>query len=221
MDSNSTPIISAQQAPHKDLHTLVQRHIQTEYKNIIPEYAQSAFIHVNNIIQASDKDVVLDSGCGTGESSYKLAKLYPQHWVVAIDRSKHRLARSHAHGTQPDNLIFVRCDVVHFWQLILHAQWSVEQHYLFYPNPWPKAGHVQRRWHGHPIFPTLLTLSKRISLRTNWQVYAQEFSLALSLGLSKNIEVEQLEINSPMTAFERKYSQSGHSLYLVETILKR
>ena len=33
-----------------------------------------------------------------------------------------------------------------------------EQHYLLYPNPWPKAKHLQRRVHGHGSFPLLLQL---------------------------------------------------------------
>lgn len=220
MDSNSTPISSAQQAPHKNLQRIVSRHQQTQYKNIIPDYAQSVFAAVNAIIQAGDKRIILDSGCGTGESSYKLAAQYQNHWVVAIDKSRHRLQRSYTHGMLPDNLLFVQCDLIYFWSLALDAQWTIDRHYLLYPNPWPKAGHLQRRWHGHPIFPTLVTLSQHISLRTNWQVYAQEFALSLQLFLNEQVVVELLKITSPLTAFERKYQQSGHSLYSVEAKLK-
>lgn len=220
MDSNSTPIISAQQAPHKNLQSIVRRHQQTQYKNIIPEYAQSVFADVNALVQASDKNIILDSGCGTGESSYKLASQHQNHWVVAIDKSKHRLQRSHAHGSLPENLLFVQCDLVYFWSLALDAQWPVDRHYLLYPNPWPKAGHLQRRWHGHPIFPTLIALGQHISLRTNWQIYAREFALSLQLLLNDSVVVEQLKISSPLTAFERKYQQSGHSIYAVEAKLK-
>jgi tRNA G46 methylase TrmB len=220
MDSNSTPIISAQQAPHKNLLTVVGRHQQSHYKNIIPEYARSAFARVDAIVQQDNKHIILDSGCGTGESSHKLACQYQDHWVVAIDKSKHRLQRSHAHGLRPDNLLFVQFDLIYFWSLALEAKWPIDKNYLLYPNPWPKAGHLQRRWHGHAIFPTLVALSKYISLRTNWQVYALEFALALQLFLKQQIAVEQLEVTSPLTAFERKYLRSGHSLYCVEADLK-
>lgn len=216
MDSNSTPIISAQEGPHKDLHKILQRHQQAEFKNIIPDFALSAFTKVDAIVQAGDQAIILDSGCGTGESSYQLAKQFPNHWVIAIDKSQHRLDRSHAHGAQPHNLMFVRCDLIHFWGLVAKAQWPIDRHYLLYPNPWPKPSHLQRRWHGHPIFPTLTTLSKNIILRTNWQIYAQEFALALEILMEQPVDVASLTISEPMTAFERKYNRSGHSLYAVE-----
>lgn len=219
MDSNSTPIVSAQQAPHKDLSAVLRKHQQADYKITIPEYARSAFSSINRIIQLVDNKIILDSGCGTGESSYQLARQYPQHWVVAIDKSSHRLKRSHAHGAQPDNLLFVQCNLIYFWLMAAEASWSVDQHYLLYPNPWPKAGHLQRRWHGHPVFPTLLTIGKRITLRTNWYIYAQEFAFSLTYFMRREVAVEPLKTTPPMTAFERKYQKSGHPLFSVETLV--
>lgn len=217
MDSNSSLIDSGQQAPHKDLRMLVQKHIKYPYQNIIPDHARASFEKVHEQISQQAQPVILDSGCGTGESSYHLAQQYPQHWVIGIDKSQHRLDRSHAHGPLPDNLILIRDNLIYFWQLALAANLPVQNNYLFYPNPWPKPGQLQRRWHGHPIFPILMKLSPNICLRTNWRIYAEEFVLALELCMNKKIQVRKLTINTAITAFERKYKNSGHDLYEVNT----
>ena len=213
MDSNSSPIISAQHAPHKDLTTILNKHSVNEYKLIIPDDARRKFDELNQIILANPQPIILDSGCGTGESSYYLTQHYPQYWVIGIDKSQHRLSKSSMHGNQPENLLFVCTNLIYLWQLAFEANWLIQKNYLLYPNPWPKASQLKRRWHGHPIFPTLIKLSKKIELRTNWNVYAEEFSLALQFYLNKKIAVEQLQIEKPMTAFERKYTASAHSLY--------
>lgn len=42
----------------------------------------------------STRPVILDSGCGTGRSTRHLATLYPDHWVIGVDRSFVRLTRN-------------------------------------------------------------------------------------------------------------------------------
>ena len=213
--AKSSLIISSQTAPHKNLAKLVLRYQNSEFQDSIPKHAINAFQIANEFV--SSKKVILDSGCGTGESSYRLAKKFPEHKVIAIDKSIDRLQRSHSYGDQPANLLFVQCDCVHLWRLILQAKWNVERHYLFYPNPWPKPGHLQRRWHGHPIFPTMVALGGVLTMRTNWKVYAEELAQALEMIGCSNVEMKPLvlDVESAFTAFERKYIHSKHQLYEV------
>ena len=90
---------------------------------------------------------------------------------------------------------------------------AIAQHYLLYPNPWPKAKHVKRRWHAHPVFPAIIDLGGRLELRTNWSIYAREFELALThLGIDA-ARVEPLAPATTWTPFERKYRASGHPLF--------
>ena len=212
---NSTPVISAQTHPHKNLQRRVARYIQTDYINSIPNYVQEEFSLVNSAVQQRNQKVILDSGCGTGESAFKLARLYPQKIVVAVDKSANRLQRSHVHGEVPINLIFVRCNLVYFWQMVSKEKWNIAAHYLFYPNPWPKPGHLKRRWHAHPIFPTLIKLGGVLTMRTNWKIYADEFALALQSHFHVPVFVNKIVGSDAFTAFERKYMQSDHDLYQV------
>jgi hypothetical protein len=50
-------------------------------------------------------------------------------------------------------MVFVRADLVDYWRLLAEAGIGLARHYILYPNPWPKIGHLARRWHAHPVFP--------------------------------------------------------------------
>ena len=194
---------------------LWQRYSKTQFRAPIPRRAIDAFAAAHKFVQKNNRPVILDSGCGNGESSYYLAARYPQHSIVAVDKSAHRLSRAHAHGPQAETLLFARADCISLWRLIRPAGWPIERHFLFYPNPWPKPGHLQRRWHAHPVFPTLLSLGGRLTLRTNWPIYAREFSQALDF-FNKSVEpVLELQLTQAITPFERKYMRSQHKLFAV------
>jgi tRNA G46 methylase TrmB len=81
-----------------------------------------------------------------------------------------------------------------------------------YPNPWPKASQFKRRIHGHGAFPVLARLGGEVELRTNWNVFAEEFAQAAPL-IGLNGAVETFTPAEPMTLFERKYRERGHALW--------
>jgi tRNA G46 methylase TrmB len=88
-----------------------------------------------------------------------------------------------------------------------------DRHYLLYPNPWPKIGHLSRRWHGHPVFPAMLALGGLLECRSNWRIYVEEFCFAIIRLTSLSAACEIYEPEAVMTPFERKYLESGHTLY--------
>lgn len=215
---NSPLIVSSQTAPHKNMPKLVRKYLRSEFQDSIPKYAYDAFEIANEFI--ADAPIVLDSVCGTGESSWRLAKRYPEMKVLGVDKSSARLQRCHQYGAQPENLMLLQSNCVHLWRLIKQSSWNIQRHYLFYPNPWPKPGHLQRRWHAHPIFPTLFGLGGVLTLRTNWHIYALEFVQALELmseqlSQKRHFNVNTLQLEKAMTPFERKYLKSQHPLYEV------
>lgn len=80
----------------------------------------------------------------------------------------------------PTNLLLLRADLVDFWILASRDDaWTVEEHAILYPNPYPKRTQVLRRWHGHPVFPLLLGLGGKITLRSNWKAYLEEVCQAV------------------------------------------
>lgn len=219
---NSSPITSAQTGIHDDLHALVARHAQHAFRKPVTAYNQDAFDRSIAAWEAAGRaPLILDTGCGVGLSTLNLAAQFPDHFVIGIDQSADRLARNtHWEGPEPDNLCFVRADLVDYWRLTLNAGIRPAQQYLLYPNPWPKIGHLARRWHGHAVFPTIVALGGVIECRSNWQIYVEEFAQALHQLTGKDVATEAFTTDAPITPFERKYLASGHSLWRCQTTLE-
>jgi len=218
---NSRPVQSNQADVHPRLLAHLQRQSARPWQQPYHRPSRRVFQQIEEwrLAQGRERPVVVDAGCGTGLSTVRLAGRYPDALIVGIDRSAARLQRAGvAVGDAPrtdGRVLWARAELETFWRLALAAQWPVEAHYLLYPNPWPKSAHLGRRWHGHPVFPTLLALGRQIHLRCNWRIYADEFALAArSLGR----EVEGPERLAPagepaLSPFEEKYRASGHALW--------
>ena len=208
---NGSRAVSSNQAwVHPALPGLVQKHIDSRHQRPVAAHNRAAFEQMLGALADAPRPLVLDSFCGTGSSTAILADRHPGHLVVGIDKSAHRLAR---HGLlKAGNYLLLQADCEDIWQLLLREQLSLDYHYLFYPNPWPKAKHLQRRVHGHAAFPWLLGLGGLIELRSNWQVYVEEFGLAMQLAGSPG-RVNRIDATAPVTLFEQKYHRSGHKLW--------
>ena len=143
-------------------------------------------------------------------STALLAEKHPDKWVVGIDQSAHRLAK-HPHSIA-ENCLLLRAEAEPFWQCLTEAEIPLYAHWLLYPNPWPKASQFKRRVHGHGAFPVLARLGGSLEMRTNWAIYAQEFAEAAAL-IGCGGRVDAFAPEAPMTLFEKKYQQRGHTLW--------
>ena len=213
MFANSHVVESRQTAPHPRLCEIVARHLDMPYRRVPSEAGREAFA---TVVERLRQPFVLDAGCGTGASTLALARRFPQHLVLGVDKSAARLAvgrRLLEADCSFANAILLHCELVDLWQLAAAAGLRCVQQFLLYPNPWPKPEHVMRRWHAHPVLPCVLALGGAIELRTNWRVYAQEFAQALRVA-GVEIECATLAVDpQPLTPFERKYAASGHALW--------
>ena len=209
MQANSRRISSQQQRPHPDLHRLVTRHLDTRWQRPLHTLTPPVLEALSDAL-AGGRPLVLDSFCGTGHSTRILAQWHPDCTVIGVDKSSSRLAR---HGERSDdNYLLLRAQCEEVWAWLAARGCRLQAHYLLYPNPWPKPAQLQRRVHGHPGFASLLRLGGRLELRCNWQVYAEEFGLALAVaGLLP--AVSRLPEGDPLSLFERKYRNSGHPLW--------
>jgi tRNA (guanine-N7-)-methyltransferase len=52
-------------------------------------------------------------------------------------------------------------------------------------------------------------------MRCNWKVYAQEFAFAVNRLAGSAVQPALLDKAEPVSAFERKYRNSGQELYQV------
>jgi len=227
MIGNSKEVESNQTGIHKDLDGLVNRYLNSEFRRPIADHTRKAFEEAQAFVAKFRTPIVLDSGCGTGLSTLNLAKRFPENPVIGVDKSEVRLSKADARADNgeplPNNVLYVRAELLDFWKLASDAKWNICFHALFYPNPWPKQSGLRYRFHGNPIFPTLVSLSPKLEMRTNWKIYAEEFRLALEIVVKKqNLNAQILEEefvpNEPISAFEKKFKESGHTLYKVRLL---
>ena len=216
----SRTVHSSQVAVHERLEELVRRHAVSPWQAPLHRPTVELFECVADWrrAQGTDRPLVLDTGCGTGASTRRLVKRHPDQLVLGVDQSAARLRRVGADaGFATEGAVaWVRAELTTFWRLVGEAGWPISHQYLLYPNPWPKPGQVQRRWHGHPVFPTIVSLGGRLELRTNWRVYADELRLALETLAQTPGAVQPLDPGKEaLTPFERKYAASGHALWQV------
>ncbi|OWV14152.1 methyltransferase domain-containing protein [Fibrobacter sp. UWB5] len=224
---------------YKNLEAVVRKYAATTFLRPVADHTREAFEMASDFVRSfygskatGRLDLVLDSGCGTGESTIHLARKFPNVPVIGIDKSSVRLSKAgnerqlevSAGGScdVPANAFWVRAELLDFWRLALDrvqaGEWNVLHHALYYPNPWPKESEATRRFHLHPIFPVLMRLSPVTELRTNWEIYACEYKEAARIAgdcLSLNVSAEcsAFSPENPETAFERKYQTAGQELY--------
>ncbi|MFB3078221.1 MAG: tRNA (guanosine(46)-N(7))-methyltransferase TrmB [Lysobacterales bacterium] len=220
--SLSSIVRSTQTGLHPRLVALVRKHMAAEWRQPLHAPTVDAFTVLAAAGVDPEKKIVLDSGCGTGESTRQIAQYHPDCLVIGVDKSKARLKTltgSHfSHNVflyREGNTIWLRAELASFWRLAVQAGWRLHRHYLLYPNPWPKPGQVSRRWHAHPVFPTLLQLGGRLELRCNWEIYAREFAAAVEMAGCRDVQLTEGVDSCITTPFESKYRNSGQTLYRV------
>ncbi len=210
----SSRVATSQTDIHPKLRRLHAQYQQAAFNKPASEHTRRAFARAEELARTQGRPLILDSGCGVGESTVALAKAFPDHLVLGIDKSVARLNKHHAYrDLQIQNYALLRADLVDFWRLAAAHQWQVERHYILYPNPWPKKEAVKKRWHGHPVFADLLKLGKYLELRSNWRIYVEEFAYAVFLCTGRKFEVTSYAPAPPITPFERKYLASQQEFY--------
>lgn len=219
LGGNSRSIHSSQEGVHPNLVKLLKRQAGHTWHAPVQNHSQLAFDEVKKWLMSSaqcnehellDQSIILDTGCGVGRSTAVLAEKYSDHFVIGIDKSAQRLTKQ---KQLPNNAFMVRADLVDFWRLAAADNWQLAKHYFLYPNPWPKPGHLQRRWQAHPVFATIVKLGGDIECRSNWKLYLEEFSIALDF-YKRSSELATLPVaDQPITPFEQKYQASGQTCW--------
>ena len=219
MDYQSRGIETNQDRVHSDLEKLVTRHLSSKFLKPIAHHSEAIFAEVDAQVQAWQGPVVLDSCCGVGESTLHLAQQHPDALVIGVDKSAHRLGKNKTYGEAGERCILVRADLNDFWRQAILADWQLSHHYILYPNPWPKAKHVQRRWHGGPLFPSIIALGGVLEMRSNWAIYLEEFAAALALAGKASTLTPLAKSIAPITPFERKYQATEQVLWQLQSNL--
>jgi tRNA (guanine-N7-)-methyltransferase len=214
---DSRAVVSSQTELHDGLDALLSRHLAHRYQKPVAAYNRAAVDLAHAAwLGAGKPPLILDSGCGVGLSTLRLAEQFAQHFVIGVDQSLDRIGRNTIwSGPAPANSMRIRANLTDFWRLMLDAGMRPARHYLLYPNPWPKKKHLARRWHGHAVFPAMVALGGVFECRSNWKIYTDECAFALARLTGKHVEAEPWmpDPDSILTPFERKYLGSGQALW--------
>ncbi|WP_094752759.1 tRNA (guanine(46)-N(7))-methyltransferase TrmB [Psychromonas sp. CD1] len=214
---NSRIITSNQNGLHEQLDEVVLKHLKHRFQKPYQKHTLDAFKACEKWVEQQNKPIIFDSCCGVGESTYHLALRHPEAIVLGLDKSADRLSK---HGIEAaDNYRLLQVNLNDFWRLALDAGWHLSHHYLLYPNPWPKAKHLQRRWHGSAVFPAIIALGGELELRSNWFTYIKEFARALELA-GQSSQIQEYQAAKAITPFERKYWASGQASLQLKASLK-
>lgn len=193
----------------------------------VAQNTRDAFEAIYLNVPLKNKNIILDSGCGTGRSTEQLANLYPNDFVIGVDRSLPRLEQNAKKRervmTDNDDVLMqkitenawtVRADLHGFWRLCtLSMDCSISHHYLLYPNPYPKAKRWKQRFYGHPSFPLMLSMSPITTVRSNWRLYLEEFATAAKiLGYNCTL-LDRVPEDQAWTNFEAKYWAVGEPTF--------
>lgn len=209
---------SSQASVHPNLERQVRRHLQSRWMQPLHRPSTETYASLKEsgaLLEGAP--LILDSGCGTGASTRRLALQFPASTVIGVDQSQARLAKSGLNQgfLREGNCILLRAELATLWRLLKRDGVTLQRHYLLYPNPWPKPGHLSRRWHAHPVFPHMLALGGEIEMRCNWEIYAREFALAVSLATGADLSLEPFQAAQGISPFEQKYLQRGQELFVV------
>lgn len=201
-------VTTNQDGIHQDLELIVAKQ-SLKYQRPIADFSIETFKQIKALIKGNE--VIFDLGCGIGESSYRLARMYPDKFIIGIDKSISRLMRKNIFKKEKmNNVALFRgelFDLIYLiYQSYIISEIKIDSLYFLYPNPWPKKKHIKRRFHGNSIAPFIFSIKRPIILRSNWRLYLEEFSFVADLYGRKTLEIGPKNIVDPLTPFERKYS---------------
>jgi tRNA (guanine-N7-)-methyltransferase len=111
MFANSRQVHSNQVSPHPRLADFVARHLRSPHLRAPSAAGRAAFASV--VERLAQAPFILDAGCGTGASTFAIARAMPQFCVLGLDKSIARLQVSQREGDAglaPANAILLHCE---------------------------------------------------------------------------------------------------------------
>ena len=151
-------------------------------------------------ILALEKNIILDIGFGTGDSTIALKDMFPQHIVLGIEAYKPGIK----------NLLSKNIYVHYGDALLLIENISsntISQVYMLFPDPWQKKKHRKRRLFNEYTFKVIISIIKKngfFHFSTDNINYAIEAKKIISKVTSDDIVFSKNRGFRPITKFEKK-----------------
>jgi len=184
-----------------------------ENRRPIPAYIKE----IKQTLLGLDREIIIDAFCGVGESTYHLAKQFPNHIILGFDKSLNRLeTKSRFKEDLPENMLLFRSDIMDLYpmlyNLVREEKLKIYKQFILYPNPWPKKKNLKRRIYANPIVSFVFALSNEIEVRSNWGRLIVEFSIVSEYFKFHSV-IQKIETETSLTPFERKYRSSDQNVF--------
>ena len=171
----------------------------------------------------------IEIGCGKGNYSLDMAKMYKDTGFIAIEKNESAAgiaAKKYDEDTEDKHLKLIQDDASSI------GEWfgprEVDVIHLNFSDPWPKSRHEKRRL----TYKTFLDTYKQI-LPANGEIHFKtdnrglfEYSLASFSQYGMVLNKVWLDLHASdyegnvMTEYERKFSEKGQVIYRVEAQFK-
>lgn len=209
---NSKRITNYKLLKREEIYSILKKYDLNSQKPL-SSYCEDVF---SQICRFSQTEIIIDCFCGIGESTYHLAKKYPDQLVIGFDKSLNRLEKQNSFkdGLQK-NVLLLQADVYDFYQVIEQIKKEtgkkIVKQFIFYPNPWPKKKNCKKRVYLNNVIPYIFAQESTVEIRSNWGRFLVEFSYVAEF-YQFDFRFEQLNIKTPLTPFEKKYYLSAQNL---------
>jgi tRNA (guanine-N7-)-methyltransferase len=171
-----------------------------------------------------DLPLDIEIGAGVGWFALDYCQKNPDRFLVAIEKTIEKFEkfeRAFENKNSPENLLPVHAHAIN-WITHLIPLKSVSNYFILYPNPYPKEGQANKRFHRMPFMARVLETMKKdgeITFATNVESLADEIIdycervWGLTLKEEKKLTKKDLKAWTPRTPFEKKYLERGETCW--------
>ena len=151
-------------------------------------------------ILATEENIILDIGFGTGDSTIALQGMFPQHSILGIESYKPGIK-----NLLSKNIFVHHGDALEILEKIDTN--TISQIYMLFPDPWQKKKHRKRRLLNEYTFSVIMSIIKKngfFHFSTDNINYALEAKAVINKVTSDEVAFSKNRGFRPITKFEKK-----------------
>ena len=158
----------------------------------------------NELVFKNENDIVLELGCGKGEYSVGMSRLYPNKNFIGIDIKGSRMWRGARTALDDSitNVHFLSCRI-DFIESLFNAN-EVSEIWLTFPDPQPQLSRERKRLTSNRFLDKYFNVLKKgglLCLKTDSD-FLYDYSLEVMKNRGQKIEVASPDIYTEMQKFE-------------------
>jgi tRNA (guanine-N7-)-methyltransferase len=158
----------------------------------------------------------VDLGCGDGSLLCHLAKEFPEKNFLGIERLTKRVQKVRGRAKNIENLRVLGTDTLFAVRYLLPKN-SVETFYLFFPDPWPKRRHQERRIFTSCFLDAIATALERNGVfhtaTDHLDYFRQIERICRTHSQFEAVPQTRDDAVLPSTKFERQFREQGLPIY--------